>query len=144
MIEFSGCRWATSFLGLRAINHTSLKYLIDHNLCLWIMSDNAKGNKEQIPPILQPWISLYRSTPKFNIPGTSVDISFSLHCAAIFSILRIAARYALYWLGWTVGCDTNYTAACLVSIFHSSLLLPGLAAVLATSYEKLRRGMPGQ
>ncbi|KAL7445592.1 hypothetical protein ACHAXH_007746 [Discostella pseudostelligera] len=94
------------------------------------MSDNAKGNKEQIPPILQPWISLYRSTPKFNIPGTSVDISFSLHCAAIFSILRIAARYALYWLGWTVGCDTNYTAACLVSIFHSSLLLPGLAAVL--------------
>ena len=97
------------------------------------MSDGPKhGNKEQkIPPILKPWICVYRSTSKFNIPGTSVDIAFSLHCAAAFSILRVFFRQLLYWLGWTVGApDTLFTAACLVSICHSSLLLPGLGAVL--------------
>lgn len=93
------------------------------------MSDEAdcKG----IPHILRPWISLYRITPKFNIPGTSVDISFSVHCAIVFSILRLFFRQALYWWGWPAGAaDTLFTAACIVSICHSTLLLPGLGAAL--------------
>eukprot|EP00571_Detonula_confervacea_P012106 CAMPEP_0172312756 /NCGR_PEP_ID=MMETSP1058-20130122/18544_1 /TAXON_ID=83371 /ORGANISM="Detonula confervacea, Strain CCMP 353" /LENGTH=296 /DNA_ID=CAMNT_0013026301 /DNA_START=41 /DNA_END=931 /DNA_ORIENTATION=- len=86
---------------------------------------------ERIPFILRPWISLYRSTPKLYIPGTDVDIHFSLRCAVVFSILRIAIRHALTWFGWPASApDTYYTSACIASFCHSSLILPGLAALL--------------
>lgn len=86
---------------------------------------------ERIPFILRPWISLYRSTPKLYIPGTDVDIAFSLRCAIVFSILRISIRHTLTWFGWPANePDTYFSAACLASFCHSSLILPGLAAVL--------------
>mmetsp|Transcript_22587 Transcript_22587/g.40415 ORF Transcript_22587/g.40415 Transcript_22587/m.40415 type:complete len:303 (+) Transcript_22587:136-1044(+) len=91
----------------------------------------SNENKEQIPFILRPWISLYRATPKIYIPGTDVDISFSLLFAVIFSVLRISFRHALYWFGWPVGApDTYFASACMGSFCHSSLILPGLAAIL--------------
>ena len=90
-----------------------------------------KTNWEKIPFILRPWIYLYRATPKINIPGTRVDISFSLRCAVIFSALRLSFRHVLYRFGWPVGApDTYFTSACLVSFCTSSLMLPGLAAIL--------------
>lgn len=86
---------------------------------------------EQIPRILQPWISLYRSTPKIYFPGTDADIVFSLRCAAVLSIIRLTFRHGLYHLGWPVGSpDTFYTAACMVSLVHCTFLLPGLGAIL--------------
>ncbi|KAL7540348.1 hypothetical protein ACHAXR_010045 [Thalassiosira sp. AJA248-18] len=86
---------------------------------------------EQIPFILRPWISLYRATPKIYIPGTDVDIAFSLRSAVLFSILRISFRYALYSLGWPVGSrDTFFTSACMASFCHSTLMLPALASIL--------------
>ena len=93
----------------------------------------SKMKQEQIPygTILQPWINVYRSTPKLYIPFTDIDFAFSLVCATIFSILRIFFRHALYYLGWPVGApDTYFASACMASFCHSSLILPGLAAVL--------------
>lgn len=93
--------------------------------------DETMTLKNGIPFILRPWISLYRSTPKLCIPGTDVDIHFSLRCAVFFSILRLSFRYVLYGCGWPVGdLDTFFSSACLASFCHSSLILPGLAAVL--------------
>jgi hypothetical protein len=90
-----------------------------------------KSSREKIPSILQPWIHLYHATPKINIPGTRVDISFSLCCAVIFSALRLTFRHVLYRCGWPVGAsDTYFTSACQVSFCTSSLMLPGLAALL--------------
>eukprot|EP00584_Thalassiosira_punctigera_P020961 CAMPEP_0172574484 /NCGR_PEP_ID=MMETSP1067-20121228/136725_1 /TAXON_ID=265564 ORGANISM="Thalassiosira punctigera, Strain Tpunct2005C2" /NCGR_SAMPLE_ID=MMETSP1067 /ASSEMBLY_ACC=CAM_ASM_000444 /LENGTH=301 /DNA_ID=CAMNT_0013367113 /DNA_START=1140 /DNA_END=2044 /DNA_ORIENTATION=- len=86
---------------------------------------------ERIPFVLRPWVSLYRATPKMYIPGTDVDVAFSLRFAVAFSVLRLAFRHALYHLGWPVGSrDTYYVSACVASFCHSSLILPGLAAVL--------------
>ena len=88
-------------------------------------------SKEQIPTILRPWIKLYRSTPKLNIPGTQVDFAFSLRCAVLFSIIRLSARYLLYSLGWPHGhLDTYFTSACIASVCHSTMILPALAALL--------------
>ena len=86
---------------------------------------------EQIPISLRPWVSLYRSTPKVNIPRTQVDVSFSLRWAVGFSILRLFFRQVLYWFGWPAGeTDTYFASACLASFCHSTMILPGLAAVL--------------
>ena len=87
--------------------------------------------KDQIPFILRPWIYLYKSTPKIYIPGTEIDIAFSLVCAVLFSILRLSFKQLLYNLGWSVGTeDTLYAAACMTSFWHSTLILPGLASIL--------------
>ena len=92
---------------------------------------NAGSKMEQIPFIIRPWVSLYRATPKIFIPGTDVDIAFSLRCAIFFTILRLSFRHALYWFGWPVGSsDTYFVTGCMVSICHSSIMLPGLAAIL--------------
>eukprot|EP00581_Thalassiosira_minuscula_P004917 CAMPEP_0183740830 /NCGR_PEP_ID=MMETSP0737-20130205/60597_1 /TAXON_ID=385413 /ORGANISM="Thalassiosira miniscula, Strain CCMP1093" /LENGTH=302 /DNA_ID=CAMNT_0025975983 /DNA_START=87 /DNA_END=995 /DNA_ORIENTATION=+ len=90
-----------------------------------------KQKMEQIPLILRQWTSLYRATPKIYIPGTDVDIAFSLVCAVVFSALRLSFRYALYSFGWQVGAtDTYFASACLASFCHSMLILPGLGAIL--------------
>ena len=87
--------------------------------------------EQSIPFILRPWIHLYCSTPKICIPGTDIDIVWSFRCAIFFSILRLTFRYALYYLGWPVGSpDTYLASACMTSFCHSSLMLPGLAAIL--------------
>lgn len=86
---------------------------------------------DQIPLILRPWISLYRAVPKMLIPGTDVDMAFSLIFAVLFSILRLSIRHALYWCGWPVDArDTYFASACLASFCHSTGMLPGLAAIL--------------
>lgn len=96
-------------------------------------SGAAKEKMEQIPFILRPWVSLYRATPKIFIPGTDVDIHFSLRFAVLFSVLRLLFRNGLYLLGWPVGSpDTYFASACLASFVHSSLIVPSLAAVLAS------------
>ncbi|KAL9183526.1 hypothetical protein ACHAXT_004382 [Thalassiosira profunda] len=86
---------------------------------------------ERIPSLLQPWVSLYRSTPKVHLPGTDVDVAFSLRCAAVFILLRLAFRHLLCALGWPAGdADTYFVSACLASFCHSSLIVPALGAVL--------------
>lgn len=86
---------------------------------------------EQVPWVLRPWISLYRATPKISIPGTDVDLAFSLVCAVLFSVLRLSFRRALTAHGWPVGApDTYFASSCLASLCHSAALLPGLAAIL--------------
>jgi len=85
----------------------------------------------KIPTILQPWVHLYRSTPKLYLPYTKIDIFFSLLCAIAFSTLRITFRHVLYYFGWPVGGeDTYFAAACMTSFWHSTLILPGLASLL--------------
>lgn len=101
---------------------------------------NSKGtekcsttkDEERIPLLLRPWVSLYRATPKLCVPGTDVDILFSLIFALFFSTLRLFFRHLLYRLGWPVGSveDTYFTSACMTSSIHSSLILPGLGAAL--------------
>ncbi len=84
----------------------------------------------KVPKVLQFWIGLYRSSPKLYLPGTDIDFGFSLQCAFFFSALRIIFRHALYYFGWDHSNDTIFTSACLASMCHSSLLLPGLLAML--------------
>lgn len=84
-----------------------------------------------MPSILRPWVSMFRATPKVCIPGTDVDVAFSLRWTAVFSVLRLFMRKVLYWFGWPVGeADTYFAAACLASFCHAVMILPALAAVL--------------
>lgn len=93
-------------------------------------ADKMKS-EQQIPFILRPWVSLYRSTPKLYIPGTDVDMAFSLRCAIVFSVLRLSARNILIHLGWPAhNPNTYFTSACMASICHSSVILPALGVVL--------------
>jgi len=86
---------------------------------------------EQIPLILRPWISLYRATPKLLMPGTDVDLAFPLLFTVLLSALRLCFRHALYYHGWPVDAlDTYFASSCFVSMCHSMMILPGLAAIL--------------
>mmetsp|Transcript_16221 Transcript_16221/g.29295 ORF Transcript_16221/g.29295 Transcript_16221/m.29295 type:complete len:306 (-) Transcript_16221:45-962(-) len=94
-------------------------------------SEKPTEKMEQMPFILRPWVSAYRATPKIYIPGTDVDINFSLRFAIFFSILRLTFRYILYSLGWPRGdLNTYFASACIASFCHSSMIVPGLAGVL--------------
>jgi len=68
---------------------------------------------------------------KITIPGTDVDIGFSLLCAAIFCILRVTFRHILYSFGWEVDAtDTLFASSCMASVCHSTILLLGLVPTL--------------
>jgi len=85
----------------------------------------------EIPVLLRPWISSYRSTPKLCIPGTDVDILYSLLSALFLTSVRLSARTLFVSFGWPAGhASTLYAAACVASFVHSTSLLPGLGAVL--------------
>ena len=94
-----------------------------------VVSDRM--DKMKFPYILRPWIYAYRLTPKLYIPGTKVDINFSLLITLLLSVTRLTFRQVLYHWGWPVGAsDTYFTSACCVSVCTSSLMLPGLASLL--------------
>ncbi|KAL7446718.1 hypothetical protein ACHAXM_010520 [Skeletonema potamos] len=109
-------------------SRSSLKYGSYSHLTT--VTCSPKNNDTKIPKILKFWIALYRSSPKIYLPGTDVDLGFSLRCAFLFSALRIIFRHALYYFGWDESNDTIFASACIASICHSSLLLPGLLAML--------------
>lgn len=107
-------------------------------------TDEGGGADEgPVPSILRPWVAAYRACPKLRIPGTTVDVAFSLVAALLFALVRISARRLLAFLGWPsatflraecdgdAGCEaTLFAAACLTSLVHCSTVLPGLGSCL--------------
>eukprot|EP00985_Skeletonema_marinoi_P032367 scaffold39117_cov148-Skeletonema_marinoi.AAC.13 len=90
----------------------------------------ATEDDTNVPHVLKNWIALYRSSPKVYLPGTDIDFGFSLRCAIPLSVSRIIFRHALYYFGWDQSKDTIYASGCVTGICHSSLLVPGLLAML--------------
>ena len=41
------------------------------------------------PLLLRPWIHLYQKTPKVLIPGTKLDVAFTLASALVFNVHRL-------------------------------------------------------
>ena len=80
---------------------------------------------------------VYKAVPEFNFPGTSLNISFTFVFALFFTTIRILGnKFLEIALGWPVSSVvTDRAASSIPSIFHSTLLCPGLiVALLARKY----------
>mmetsp|Transcript_95613 Transcript_95613/g.143238 ORF Transcript_95613/g.143238 Transcript_95613/m.143238 type:complete len:304 (+) Transcript_95613:124-1035(+) len=82
--------------------------------------------EEKLPWLLTTWRSLYLSMPKFNFPGTNLDIAFTLFSAAFL----IIARYSALWFFANIldydATSAQESSGTFGSITHSTLLCPAL------------------
>lgn len=75
---------------------------------------------------------VFKSVPEFNIPGTSLPVSFVLVSTMFFISIRILGNKFLETaLGWPENSVvTDRAASSIPSVVHSTLLCPGLILVL--------------
>jgi len=87
-----------------------------------------------LPLLLRPWIHLYRKTPKLIIPGTKIDIAFTLASALVLTCIDYGSALFLTTLGgWPAQSKhTRAAAGSVATIFHSTSLVLGLGAALST------------
>lgn len=87
---------------------------------------------ECIPPLLQPWVSLYRSIPKIYAPFTDLDVAFTLVSAIFFTCLDYSfALVVQAATGWPLK-ETRMAAGSLATICHATVLVAGLGVCLLT------------
>lgn len=86
------------------------------------------------PLLLRPWIHLYQKTPKVLIPGTKLDVAFTLASALVLTCIDYGSALFLTNLGgWpSHSKNTRAVAGSVATIFHSTTLVLGLGAALVT------------
>ena len=86
------------------------------------------------PLLLRPWIHLYQKMPKLLVPGTKLDVAFTLASALVLTCVDYGSALFLTTIGgWpTQSKHTRAVAGSIATIFHSSVLVLGLGAALST------------
>jgi hypothetical protein len=100
-----------------------------------IISNGSTNNNRKIPWLAQLWRTLYNAVPKFNLPGTNLEISFSLASALFLLSIRILSEYVVleHVFDWPHdSLVTKGAAASTVGVVHSLSLVPALILCLST------------
>jgi len=86
------------------------------------------------PLLLRPWIHLYQKMPKLLIPGTKVDVAFTILSALVLTCVDYGSALFLTTIGgWPAQSKhTRAVAGSIATIFHSTVLVLGLGAALST------------
>lgn len=86
------------------------------------------------PPLLmRPWIRLYRTVPKIHVPGTNLDVAFTIASAIVLTCVDYGSAALLRASGWPAQSKhTRSVAGSVATIFHSTVLVLGLGAALST------------
>lgn len=97
-------------------------------------SVNGSSNNERVPWLAQVWINRYKAVPKFNFPGTRLEISFSLASAVFLLTVRVVAEQVLESVfDWPKRSPiTKEAAASVAGVVHSLNLVPALILCLST------------
>lgn len=94
------------------------------------------ADAENITPpfLLRPWIHLYQNMPKLLIPGTKLDVAFTILSALVLTCVDYGSALFLTTIGgWpTQSKHTRAVAGSIATIFHSTALVLGLGAALST------------
>lgn len=87
----------------------------------------AKENQPpEMPSSLRPFVAMYRAVPRCHVPGTDLDVSFTIVSFLFLSAIRIVLFQVLQYFGWpTYSKMTTDAAASLASIIHSLALVYG-------------------
>ena len=85
------------------------------------------------PLLLRPWIHLYQKMPKLLIPGTKLDVAFTILSALLLTCVDYGSALFLTIGGWPAQSKhTRAVAGSIATIFHSTVLVLGLGAALST------------
>lgn len=104
-------------------------------------SSNDRSLIDSIPWILQPWDYIYRKLPLFYLPRTNMDITFTLGSATLFTCFDYTTAFLLRkWSDWPMK-ESRIVAGSITTIFHSSMLVPALAACLLSSHRYQPSGL---
>mmetsp|Transcript_3124 Transcript_3124/g.6780 ORF Transcript_3124/g.6780 Transcript_3124/m.6780 type:complete len:314 (+) Transcript_3124:110-1051(+) len=95
---------------------------------------NVKDSKPPpMPKSLRPFVGLYHCVPRCHIPGTDLDVAFTVASFVTLSVIRIILFQVLQYWGWPAYSKmTTDAAASLTSIVHSLVLVYGTFACLIT------------
>ncbi|CAJ1936279.1 unnamed protein product [Cylindrotheca closterium] len=110
------------------------------------MSSKGDSTSSDLPLYGRIVRGVYKCVPEFNLPGTSLPISFVSVSTLFFITIRILGnKFLEAGLGWPENSVvTDRAASSIPSVFHSTLLCPGLiVALLARKYvpsEHLSKG----
>lgn len=90
------------------------------------MAEKTKNaDFERVPFLASIWLSVYNAVPKIRLPGSSLDIGFTIVCSCVFYCIRLAIIRMLHQFGWPEENLTRSAAGSLVGgFFHTSNLVP--------------------
>jgi hypothetical protein len=96
------------------------------------LKNRSLHNKQQecIPLLLQPWVFFYRLFPKVNAPLTNLDITFTLVSALFLTCLDYGSAFVFQAATKWPRKETRMVAGSITTIFHSTILVPGLCVCL--------------
>lgn len=97
------------------------------------MTTNDKES-ENVPYIIRPFLSLYRSVPHVIYVRSSsnekIGLTFALLSCLFFGTCQLLTQALLTLMGWPYGDPYLMAVSCNVPIIHSLLLLTGLFVCL--------------
>jgi hypothetical protein len=89
-------------------------------------ANSSSSEPSDIPAIAKFWRQLYFKIPKFNFPGTKLNVSFTVVSALFLMSVRLLATQVLQKVfGWPVE-ESKEAAASVAGVVHTTLLCPGL------------------
>ncbi|KAL3943169.1 MAG: hypothetical protein SGBAC_002771 [Bacillariaceae sp.] len=96
------------------------------------MSSKVQSTSSELPTYGKIIRGVYKSVPELKLPGTSLPIGFVLASTLFFIAIRVAGnKFLEAVLGWPENSTvTDRAASSIPSVFHSTLLCPGLILAL--------------
>ena len=97
-------------------------------------NDERKGPSSR--PLIIAWASVYDAIPGLRVPGTNLDIAFTLLSAAFLMTMRfVNLRYLCLGLLQLDEHASTEVSGSMGSILHSTILCPALLVALLTVKE---------